>query len=160
MKPALHNYFLAHTPIYSAAIGIVGTIGMFLKALHDGGALIGDWHVIGWIVLASIPIAAIGYIIGMIFIWMMLGGVAARIQGWPFKVGEELVILAGKEKGRMAKVYDVWEPRGQVRLELGDAAKDSFKDVYCAVAVTRARNTEQVVAVTPPPAPCSAADDR
>lgn len=158
MKPALHHYLLAHTAICSAAMGVVGAMVVFLKLLYERGALIGDWHVVGWIVLASIPTIVTGYLIGRIFIWMMLGGVAARLQGWPFKVGDELVILAGKERGRTARVYAVWEPRGQVRLELGDKDKDSYQDVYCAVAVTRTRNTGQVVVADPPPARCSADD--
>lgn len=143
MKPAFHHYLLAHTATFSIVIGIVGAIGIMLYTLHDEGALMGEWPVIGWILLAAIPVAGIGYVVGIAFIWMILGGLAARIQGWPFTEGDEVVILAGKDRGRVTKIYEVWEPRGQVRLELGDHAKESFEDVYCAVAVTRTKNTEQ-----------------
>ena len=111
-----------------------------LFTLHIEGVLMGNWPVIGWIILAAIPIAGIGYIVGVAFIWMLLGGIAARIQGWPFEKGDEVVILTGQNRGRVTKIYEVWEPRGQVRLELGGEAKESFADVYCAVAITRAKS--------------------
>lgn len=137
MKPAFHHYLLAHTATFSIIVGVVGALGLLLFTLHEEGALMGQWPLVGWIMLAAIPVAGIGCIVGMVFIWMMLSGIAAWIQGWPFSEGDEVVILAGKNRGRVAKVYEVWEPRGQVRLELGDAAKKSVTDVYCAVAVTR-----------------------
>jgi hypothetical protein len=140
MKPAFHNYLLAHTATFSIFTGIMGAIGSMLFLLHDEGALLLDWSLAGWILLAALPLAGIGYVIGICFIWMILGHIAARLQGWPFFEGEEVVILVGRHKGRVARIYEVWEPRGQVRLELGDAAKESVTDVYCAVAVTRANN--------------------
>ena len=146
MKPAMHHYLLAHTATISIVIGIVGALGIMLFALHEEGALIAEWPVVGWILLAAIPIAGIGYILGIVFIWTILGGIAARIQGWPFSNGDKVIILAGKHKGTVTTVYEVWEPRGQVRLELGSAAKDAVTDVLFAVAVTRTNNTEQVVA--------------
>jgi len=123
-------------------IGIFGAIGLLLFTLHEEGALMGEWEVVGWIVLAAIPAAGIGYIFGAAFIWGILGGIAARIQGWPFAKGDEVVILSGKDRGRVTRIYEVWEPRGQVRLELGDKARETITDVYCAVAVTRTKNTE------------------
>jgi len=145
MKPAFHHYLLAHTAAFSITIGILGAIGIMLYTLHEEGALMGEWSVIGWILLAAIPVAGIGYVVGIVFIWMILGGIAARIQGWPFTNGDEVVILAGKNRGRVTRVYEVWEPRGQVRLELGDEARESITDVYCAVEVTRTKSTEQIV---------------
>ena len=122
-------------------MGIMGALGFMLYMLNMEGALVAEWSAIGWVLLAAIPVAGIGYIIGVVFIWMLLGRIAARIQGWPFVVGEEVMILAGKHKGRIAKIYEVWEPRGQVRLELGEQEKESVNDVYCAVVVTRANVT-------------------
>jgi len=151
MKPALHNYLLAHTATFSAAIGVLAALGLLFFTLHDEGALTTRWPMIGWIILAAIPIGAIGYIVGVVFIWMMLGGIAARIQGWPFKKEEEVVILAGKNKGTVARIYEVWECRGQVRLELGEDARKAVTDVYCAVAVTRSKTQNQ---------PCVATGDR
>jgi len=137
VNPAFHHYLLAHTATFSIIVGVIGSIGLLLLTLHEEGALVGDWLMIGWIIFIAIPVAGIGYIVGVAFIWMILGGIAAWIQGWPFSKGDEVVILSGKNRGRVAKVYAVWESRGQVRLELGDEAKESVTDVYCAVAVTR-----------------------
>lgn len=94
---------------------------------------------IGLIGLAVLPVVGIGYFCGA-FIRMFVGGISARIQGWPFEVGDEVIVLAGKNKGQIARVYEVWETRGQVRLDLGREAKESVEDVFCAVLVTRLRN--------------------
>jgi hypothetical protein len=142
MKPAFHHYLLAHTATFSIIVGIVGAIGLLLFVVYKEGALMGEWPVVGWIFLTAIPVAGIGFVVGVAFIWTILGGIAARIQGWPFVEGDEVVILAGKDRGRVTKVYEVWESRGQVRLELGDEAKESLTDVYCAVAITRTNHSE------------------
>lgn len=141
MKPAFHHYLLAHTATFSIIIGVVGAIGLVIRFLADEGALVGEWPVVGWILLAMIPAAALGYVVGSAFIWNILAQIAARIQGWPFAEGDEVVILSGPNKDRVARIYEVWEPRGQVRLDLGEEARIAVKDVYCAVAVTRSGNT-------------------
>lgn len=120
-----------------------------LAGLHSERALIPEAGVLIWIVLAAVPAAAIGWIIGIIFIWgMMLGHVVARLQGWPFAVGDRVWILSGRHKNSVAAVYEVWSERGQVRVELGPELRDKVEDVYCAVAVCRVRNTEPDGAAT------------
>jgi len=114
-----------------------------LVGLHSEGVLIPQPGVLIWIALAAVPLAAIGWIVGIIVIWgMMLGHIAARLQGWPFAVGERVWILTGRHKNTIAKVYEVWTERGQVRVELGPELKEKVEDVYCAVEICRARNTE------------------
>lgn len=137
MKVGFHHYFLAHTFSFSVVIGIAGSIGALLSTLHEEGLLMGEWPVIGWILLAAIPVAGIGYIFGCVFVWMVLGSIVGKIQGWPFTVGDEVVILTGENKGVVAKIYEVWADCGQVRVELGDEAKASVTDVYCSVTVAR-----------------------
>ncbi len=145
MKPSLHHYLLAHTANASAAIGAVGALGVLLAILHAEGVLVARVEVLIWVALAALPVAAIGWIVGIVFLWhMMLGHVAARLQGWPFAVGERVWILSGRYRDTLATVYEVWSERGQVRVELGQEAKEKVEDVFCAVAICRARNAEQV----------------
>lgn len=114
-----------------------------LASQQSEGVLVPQPGVLLWIVLAAIPMAAIGWIVGIIFIWgMMLGHIAARLQGWPFAVGDRVWILTGRCKNTIGTVYEVWTERGQVRVELGAELKEKVEDVFCAVAVCRARNTE------------------
>jgi hypothetical protein len=143
VKPLLHRYILAHTAGVSAGIGVIGALALMLAGLHSEGALIPHAGVLLWIALAAVPVAAIGWIVGIIFLWgMMLGHIAARLQGWPFAVGDRVWILTGRHKNTIATVYEVWTERGQVRVELGAELKKKIEDVYCAVAVCRARNTQ------------------
>ena len=62
---------------------------------------------------------------------------AARLQGWPFKIGDEVCILSGKHINTITRIYEVWDERGQVRLDLGEEAKNAVDDVFCAVTVCR-----------------------
>lgn len=147
MKPSPHRYVLAHTAEISMGLGVIGALAIMLVALHSQGVLIPQFGVIIWVLLASLPVAGIGYVVGLIFIWhMMLSHVAARLQGWPFAVGEKVRILSGPHKYTVTTIYAVWSERGQVRVELAPEAREKVEDVYCAVAVCRARKTE----------PCSA----
>ncbi|MHB0961502.1 MAG: hypothetical protein ACYC0X_24205 [Pirellulaceae bacterium] len=143
MKPPFHRYVLAHTAGVSAGIGVIGALALMLAGLKSHDVLVPQPGVLVWIVLAAIPMAAIGWVLGIIFLWgMVLGRVAARLQGWPFAVGDRVWILSGRHKDMLTTVYEVWTERGQVRVELGPELKDKVEDVYCAVAVCRARNIE------------------
>lgn len=145
MKPPLHHRVLAHTAGFSAIVGAVMAVGILLLLLYDEGALIPEIWTIIWIALAIIPVAAAGWIAGLFFLWQFLAPIAARIQGWPFKIGENVRVLSGKYKGTVARIYDVWFERGQVRLELGEPARSSCADVFCAVVVcSEETDTEQV----------------
>ena len=119
-------------------LGAGAGILLLLLALRDEGVLVADFGVWCWIVLAAILAGLIGLILGVIFIWgILLSRFAAWIQGWPFKVGDEVVILTGKHRNTVTTVYEIWEQRGQVRVELGEDLKKSVKDVFCGVEVCR-----------------------
>jgi hypothetical protein len=137
MKAAPHHYLVAYTSPFSMALGVIAAITLLILGLLDEGALVADFGVLVWIVLAAIPAALIGLILGVIFIWGFLSHIAALFQGWPFKVGEEVVILTGKHKNTVAQIYEIWKERGQVRVDLGEELKESVKDVFGAVEVCR-----------------------
>lgn len=139
MKLSPHRYVLAHTAEISMGLGVMGALAILLVALRSRGVLIPHFEVIIWVLVASLPVAAIGYVVGLIFIWhMMLSHVAARLQGWPFAVGERVRVLSGPHKDTLTTIYEVWAERGQVRLDLGPELREKVEDVYCAVAVCRA----------------------
>lgn len=124
-------------------VGVTVSIAFMLLILHEEGALLPDPKVWLWILIAAIPASLIGLIFGVLVIWqLLLSHLAARIQGWPFEVGEEIVILTGKHKNTNTKIYEIWEERGQVRVDLGEKQKMEVKDVFCAVEVCRRRISE------------------
>ena len=139
MKPSFAHYVIAHTAGISAGIGALCGVALLIQMLRKADALIPDTATILWSIVAAIPMAAMGWVFGMAFIWMILGHQAAKIQGWPFQVGDEVCILSGKHINTITRIYEVWDSRGQVRLDLGEEAGSAVEDVFCAVAVCRTK---------------------
>jgi hypothetical protein len=143
VRPPLHRRVLAHTAAVSAGIGVVGALAILIARLYSEGTLTPQVGVLIWVVLAAMPVAAVGWIIGIIFLWgFVLGPLVARLQGWPFAVGDRVWILSGPHKNTITAVYEVWAERGQVRVDLGPEPKRRVEDVYCAVVVCRAQNID------------------
>jgi len=106
---------------------------------------------------------------GTLVLAWLVGWFAANLLGWfvlaplyydqalrngaPFRVGDSVRLLAGPHAGRVVWVYEVWGERGQVRVELGEQARDRVEDVYSDVEVCRE-------AAAPGPARQPAAPDR
>ena len=63
----------------------------------------------------------------------------ARVNGSPFRVGDDVMILCGKHAGQRAKIYELWKERAQVRVELGEAERNAVTDVYSETQVCRQR---------------------
>ncbi|MGI5868874.1 MAG: hypothetical protein ACOX9C_05470 [Kiritimatiellia bacterium] len=144
MKPAAYHYIVARTAHISMAMGVAIAIALTLFVLNAEGALVPDLGVWLWVLVAMILAGLIGLIFGVIVIWQMLLSLpAARIQGWPFRVGDEVVILTGPHKDATTTIYEIWEERGQVRVDLGEELKEEVKDVFCAVEVCRKRGNER-----------------
>ncbi|HVE16252.1 MAG TPA: hypothetical protein VNB29_05920 [Chthoniobacterales bacterium] len=141
MSIPLYRRLLAHTPTISIAIGVVGSLFFMLSILEEAGALGTQRDVLFRTILAAALVAAAGYLIGAAFIWMFLGPIAARIQGWPFAIEDRVYILSGPHKGTITRIYEIWLERGQVRVDLGADAKEKVKDVLSAVTVFKIPDT-------------------
>jgi hypothetical protein len=145
MKPSFAHYVLAHTAGISAGIGALGGVALLIQILRDADALIPDTATILWSIVAAVPMAAMGWVFGMAFIWKILGRLAARAQGWPFQIGDEDRILSGKRINTITRIYEIWDERGQVRLDLGEEAKNAAEDVFWAVAVCRTKTQNKTL---------------
>ena len=144
-KPPLYRYILAHTAGISGGIGALGMLAFVLVSIQSQGVLIPPAGVLIWVLLIAVAAGAVGWIVGTIFLWgFILSYIAARLQGWPFVEGDRVCILSGKHKNTVTTVYKVWAERGQVRVKLGPELAKNVEDVYCAVAVCRARYAGQV----------------
>ena len=96
-----------------------------------------------WLYLAGIFVLTLpcGFLVAILFGWFVLGPyymIRAKINGAPFEVGDRVRILAGPHRDRIATVYEVWESREQVRVELGEAAKVAVTDLFSEIAVCQA----------------------
>jgi hypothetical protein len=96
-----------------------------------------------WAVLLFVSTSAVSCII-MFGIDLILGSLLlspiymfqATRNGAPFEPGDVVCILAGRAKGRSVKVYSTWQGNS-VRVELGDAERESFQDIYGAHQLQR-----------------------
>jgi hypothetical protein len=59
-------------------------------------------------------------------------------NGAPYHPGDSVRILVGRHAGQVATVYQIWPERGQVRVDLGEEARERTSDVFGYVAVMRA----------------------
>jgi hypothetical protein len=139
-KPAWYHFVVAHTPAIAMGLGVVGMIGFMIFIILDaaGGAWIADIWIWLRIVFTAIVFGLLGWILGM-FIYPILCIIAIRLQGGPFVEGDEVIVLTKPYQGVKTKIYEVWESRGEVRLDLGSDLKASCKDVFSTVEVCKAK---------------------
>lgn len=60
-----------------------------------------------------------------------------KLNGAPFQVGDQVMILRGPHHGKIAEIYEIWESRNQVRLDLGPAEKCAVTDCFCYMEICR-----------------------
>lgn len=138
VHPPLHRRMLAHAAEWSQYVGAIGALLLALWILYSEGILAHYGSNFRWILIVLVLAPTIGWMVGVFFLWgFLIGPIAARLQGWPFAVGDRVCILTGPHRYTIARVYEVWAERGQVRVELGPKFEENFGDVFCAVAVCR-----------------------
>ena len=99
-----------------------------------------EWQYVLLFLLAMIVAPVLLFLVGVLIGFPIIGSIYyARelANGGPFKVGDRVYIIAGRHKGKVARVYSMWQG-GTVRLELGDEAKETFKDIFGGNELLRA----------------------
>jgi hypothetical protein len=125
----------------AAFLGSTGGLWLFFKVLEDAGIPLGSVQVDFWTILAALALTAMGFVIGVAFLWQVIGQIALRLQGWPFKVGEAVEVLTGNHAGTVGEIYEIWESRSQVRLRIGSAEAERVEDVFSGINITRQNKT-------------------
>lgn len=85
-------------------------------------------------------IAAIGYLAGGLLSLFVLGPIyysQGLENGAPYCPGDRVYLLTGRHRGQIVPVYEVWDERSQVRVELSDAEREAVTDVFGYVEVCR-----------------------
>jgi len=104
---------------------------------------------LGVAIIASIAAAyAAGSLIGTIFFGIILHEPFRRIQGAPFKVGDQVIILKGPRKNKITEVYEVWYPRMQVRVRLTDDEAKGAADAYSDYEIMKIKQPNQSLQTT------------
>jgi len=149
MKPSLFNYCLAHAFLITTCGAALIAAILLTRLYFIAGVFSLEAKYIILSSLLYIPACLLGFILGVFPTWMIVGNIVSSIQGAPFYIGDTVCILTGKHKGKITTVYEVWESRGQVRVDLGSEEKDKVTDVFCKVAVVKIEEAEQVASDDP-----------
>jgi hypothetical protein len=130
MAPHAYQYLFAHLMKIVAAAGAVA-FATWIAILCEGFSL--------WVVLAMVPALLVGAVIGILALGPPLYQVCRILNGGRYRAGESVYILVGPHRGRVVTIYEVWDARGQVLVDLGEQAKREVKDVFEDLQVCRVR---------------------
>lgn len=146
MKPGMLNKICAHPEMVSWAIGACVLNAVFLFAISEEAPLpviLSDWQTTLFLVLALIPPSLLGFFAGMFTAWPFIRVLCSRINGAPLKAGDQVMILAGRDKGRLAEVYEITKGQGGwdlARLDLGRERKTRFTDIFEVYSLLKIKN--------------------
>jgi hypothetical protein len=146
MKPTLfQRLFTDNRPVIflmaaGATVCVAWTAWVILQAVADSPRNLFECVVL---LAVSLPVAGclgalLGAFPGGIFLGIVLRWIERR-NGAPFRKGDEVVILSKRHPGRVARVYDVWAARHEVRVELDETARKEVTDVFPFTDICRRR---------------------
>lgn len=111
---------------------------------HCSAAALGDWEVVLVLLVALLAASGLGFYLGMFTVWPLVRVFASWYNGAPLKPGDEVIVLAGPDKGFKARVYET--PTGQgkwklARLDFGEERAKRFRDIYEQYSLYKIRST-------------------
>lgn len=96
-------------------------------------------------VLAFLCVSALGVIFGVVCLWPPIGHRVLKFWGWPFQIGERVEVLTGPEARTIAQVYEVWQSRCEVRLDLGAEKAAEVQDVLAGTESDPSSSVDRLV---------------
>ena len=80
--------------------------------------------------LSAIMTCAFAGVLISYFVLRGLNYIITSMNGAPFQEGDIVQVLVGEYQGQVGRVYEEWNDRKQVRVDLGDQAKKDLKDIF------------------------------
>ena len=145
MKPTRMQYIFAGDWPCRIVLTVITTVITVLLPLAVISGVPTPEEYSGWLnllivagfFLISLPI---GFLSSLVIGWpiiCILYGIRAKINGAPFHKGDLVHILVGSHRDRIVRVYEIWESRNQVLVELGAKEKEEVKDVFSFGAICK-----------------------
>jgi hypothetical protein len=103
-----------------------------------------DLSVLGFGLLICVISVPLGLLLAALFICFFLSPfylAVERMNGGPFRQGDRVYVIAGRNKGEIKEVYSGWQGLA-VRLIIGEAEKETFKDVYWSLSLIKVEQAE------------------
>lgn len=95
----------------------------------------------------------LGYCAAGLVGWFILGPIyhyRAELNGAPFQTGDRVQILVGQNRGRVVRVAEVRDWRGDLRVDLGELANRKGKTMFHFAQVIKVDDAEPSVAADRP----------
>ena len=96
-------------------------------------AIVSDWRTMLLLVWILIPATGLGFFAGMFTCWPLVRIICSKYNGAPLKVGDQVIILSGTDRGKLAEVYEITIGQGKwelARLDLGRERSEKFRDIF------------------------------
>jgi hypothetical protein len=142
MKPTFMQMFFAGNWPLKIWGTVVGVLSIFeaCRACDPGFSSFRDWQFD--ILFGSVIVVApvFGIYTTLFFVWLILGPIymcRGRMNGAPYKAGDYVQVLIGKNRGRVFKVDRICESRGQVCLDVGEPRKKGVEFAFSHTQVFR-----------------------
>lgn len=121
MPPRRIQYILTHVFKISMSLG-AGTAVVIVAII------VGELSL--WTLLAMLLALPLGCYLGALFIGPVLTSLNSELNGAPFQEGELVRLLVAPYRDRVTRIYEIWQERYQVRVDLGEKAKENVTDVF------------------------------
>ena len=149
LKPKTINIVCAHPIMVCWVIGamVLNVGGLVLLALElSTFSLLFRPTVAIWLLLGLVPLTILGLFVGVIISAPAVSCICRRINGAPFAVGDEALVLVGSHKGKETTGYEITIGQGGqpvLRLDLSPEMKAGYGDLFDECSVLKIRKVDQ-----------------
>jgi hypothetical protein len=135
MKPSALNKICAHPMIVTWVLGACVLDAVIIISLISQSvslsSIISDWQTMLLLVWILIPSTGLGFFVGMFTCWPFVRIFCSRYNGAPLKVGDQVLILTGPQRGKIVEIYLITVGQGGWELanvDLGEERRDIFEE--------------------------------
>jgi hypothetical protein len=153
VKTSTTQYLFANNWPIKMHLGIAAVLGLWIAVsiCQPSMSSFADWQYSLLFVVSILlaPIVAVGLSLILVpFVWGPIFHARERLNGGPFLVGDRVRILVGPHRGRISRVYSLWQG-SSVRVQIGKEAEDTYKDVFSPMQLVREGDAEQTGCTEP-----------
>ena len=131
MKPYPIQRLLANDWFFvTAFLGIAISVGLFVSM---------DVYGEDGFFVSIMTGATCGFLLSY-FPLLILAYIVSKLNGAPFRKGDIVQILVREHAGKTVTVYEEWKDRKQVRVDLGERAKNELKDIFSFIEIRRIKS--------------------
>ena len=152
MAPGPLNKICAHPIIVSWVLGACVLNTIVVASIFRGAslsAIFSDWQTTLFLVWILVPTTLLGYFLGMFTCWPLIRVICSRYNAAPLKAGDQVMILSGPQKGKIAVVYEITSGQGGwdlARLDLGQERNKKFTDIFEEYSLLKLKGEQDSVA--------------